>query len=99
VAQSISDGRSPRDQQPERYPAPTKLQDLAHGGLKAWNCENISNATITVIQPGNWRAAARVHGPWKFNGVSAYCTTPDLGRRDNRDPPTLITCWTESCKC
>jgi virulence factor Mce-like protein len=55
------------------YPAPTSLLDIAHGGLKAWTCDNLNNPQIIpVIPPGTGAPPCKVQGPWTFNGVSAY---------------------------
>jgi hypothetical protein len=55
------------------YPAPTSLLDIAHGGLKAWTCDNLKNPLIIpVIPPGTGAPPCKVQGPWTFNGVSAY---------------------------
>jgi phospholipid/cholesterol/gamma-HCH transport system substrate-binding protein len=53
------------------YPAPNSELDIAHGGLKAYDCRNINNPDI--VPPINGGAPPCVtQGPWTFDGVSAY---------------------------
>jgi phospholipid/cholesterol/gamma-HCH transport system substrate-binding protein len=65
--------KSPPTNRQNAYPAPTSLLDIAHGGLKAWTCDNLSNPLIVpVIPPGTGAPPCTIQGPWTFNGVSSY---------------------------
>lgn len=52
------------------YPQPGSLADLVHGGLRAWDCDNLGNPL--VIPPfgpaGAGPPPCRVQKPWTFNG-------------------------------
>lgn len=55
------------------YPAPDSENDIAHGGLKAYDCRNVNNALLVpVIPPGSGAPPCVTQGPWKFNGLSRY---------------------------
>ena len=55
------------------YPAPDSENDIAHGGLKAYDCSNIHNALLVpVIPPGTGAPPCVTQGPWTFNGLSRY---------------------------
>jgi phospholipid/cholesterol/gamma-HCH transport system substrate-binding protein len=65
--------KSPPTNRQNAYPAPASLLDIAHGGLKAWTCDNLNNPLIIpVIPTGTGAPPCKVQGPWTFNGVSAY---------------------------
>jgi phospholipid/cholesterol/gamma-HCH transport system substrate-binding protein len=64
--------KSPPTNRQNAYPAPTSLLDIAHGGLTAWDCDNLGNPLIIpVIPPGTGAPPCKVQGPWTFNGISA----------------------------
>jgi virulence factor Mce-like protein len=55
------------------YPAPDSENDIAHGGLKAYDCRNTGNPLIVpVIPPGTGAPPCLTQGPWTFNGLSRY---------------------------
>ncbi len=55
------------------YPAPDSENDIAHGGLKAYDCRNTHNPLIVpVIPPGTGAPPCVTQGPWTFNGLSRY---------------------------
>jgi virulence factor Mce-like protein len=55
------------------YPAPDSENDIAHGGLKAYDCRNIHNPLIVpVIPPGTGAPPCVTQGPWTFDGRSRY---------------------------
>jgi phospholipid/cholesterol/gamma-HCH transport system substrate-binding protein len=57
------------------YPEPGELNSIATGGLKAFDCRNLSNPLL-LPPTGTGVPACVVQGPWTFDGVSAYF--PDL---------------------
>lgn len=55
------------------YPAPDSENDIAYGGLKAYDCRNTGNPLIIpVIPPGTGAPPCVTQGPWRFNGLSRY---------------------------
>jgi phospholipid/cholesterol/gamma-HCH transport system substrate-binding protein len=51
------------------YPQPGSLGDIARGGLRAWDCNNLSNpAVFPPVGPGAGPPPCRVQKPWSFDG-------------------------------
>ena len=51
------------------YPAPGAQDDYLRGGLRAWDCRNLSNPeTLPVIPPATGPPPCLVAAPWKFKG-------------------------------
>jgi phospholipid/cholesterol/gamma-HCH transport system substrate-binding protein len=57
------------------YPKPGALLSIASGGLKAYDCRNLSNPLL-LPPTGTGVPPCIVQGPWSFDGRSAYF--PDL---------------------
>jgi virulence factor Mce-like protein len=53
------------------YPAPGSAVEVAHGGLRAYDCRNIHNP-LYLPPTGSGSPPCIVQGPWKFNGISRY---------------------------
>ena len=53
------------------YPRPGALTDYLHGGLRAWDCNNLSNPQIfpPLGAPLAGAPPCRVQQPWSFDGV------------------------------
>ncbi|UTI66674.1 MlaD family protein [Paraconexibacter antarcticus] len=56
------------------YPRPGSLGDLAHGGLRAWSCDNVHNPPVVpVIPPGTGAPPCLLQGPYDYRGhVASY---------------------------
>lgn len=53
------------------YPAPDTENDIAHGGLRAFDCRNTGNPL--VLPPiGTGAPPCLLQGPWEFNGRRAF---------------------------
>jgi len=53
------------------YPAPGSALDIAHGGLRAFDCRNIHNP-LYLPPTGTGAPPCLTQGPWTFNGKTAY---------------------------
>jgi virulence factor Mce-like protein len=53
------------------YPKPGSALEVAHGGLRAYDCRNIHNPLL-LPATGTGSPPCITQGPWVFNGVSAY---------------------------
>ena len=53
------------------YPAPNSADDMARGGLKAYDCRNVNNPMILPVI-GFGVPDCKVQGPWTFNGKTRY---------------------------
>ncbi|MGE4426648.1 MAG: MlaD family protein [Solirubrobacteraceae bacterium] len=52
------------------YPRPGQTDNIAKGGLEAYDCRHLGNALILPAFGG--APACKVQGPWEFNGKSRY---------------------------
>jgi ABC-type transporter Mla subunit MlaD len=54
------------------YPQPGSLSDIAHGGLKAWDCANLGNPQVfPPVGLGAGPPPCRVQKPWTFDGQTS----------------------------
>ncbi|HWF55878.1 MAG TPA: MlaD family protein [Solirubrobacteraceae bacterium] len=53
------------------YPEPDSEIDIAHGGLRSFDCRNTGN-TLYIPPTGTGAPPCLVQGPWEFDGVRAY---------------------------
>jgi len=52
------------------YPKPGATDEMARGGLKAYDCRNLNNPLI--LPPFGGAPPCKTQGPWTFNGKTAY---------------------------
>jgi phospholipid/cholesterol/gamma-HCH transport system substrate-binding protein len=51
------------------YPQPGSLSEIAKGGLRSWDCDNLDNPQIfPPVGPGAGPPPCRVQKPWRFAG-------------------------------
>jgi len=53
------------------YPAPDTENDIAHGGLRAFDCRNTANPE-EIPPTGTGAPSCLLQGPWWFKGKKAY---------------------------
>jgi ABC-type transporter Mla subunit MlaD len=53
------------------YPAPDSENNIANGGLRAFDCRNTGNPLV-LPPTGSGAPPCLLQGPWKFEGKSAY---------------------------
>jgi phospholipid/cholesterol/gamma-HCH transport system substrate-binding protein len=53
------------------YPEPGSEDDIASGGLRAFDCRNTGNP-LWLLPTGTGAPHCLLQGPWKFDGVTAY---------------------------
>jgi ABC-type transporter Mla subunit MlaD len=63
---------------PNPYPIPGSAIDIAHGGLKTFDCRQIHNRLYIPPTGGRGAPPCVEQGPWTFNGKTAYY--PQLSR-------------------
>jgi virulence factor Mce-like protein len=61
----------PSTQRQNADPAPDELADIAHGGLKASNCDNAKNG-LSLPPIGTGAPPCVLQPEWMFNGVARY---------------------------
>lgn len=63
---------------PNPYPIPGSAINIAHGGLKTFDCRQVRNREYIPPTGGNGAPPCLEQGPWTFNGKTAYY--PQLAR-------------------
>jgi len=56
------------------YPAPNEELQIAHGGLRAYDCRNLKNPNY--LPPLGGTPPCLLQGPWTYQGKSAYFPHP-----------------------